>query len=226
MAKGDVNDILGRLNSYLPDKWFTGSTPILTAVLTGFSTVLAQIYALYVYAKLQTRVATATDAWLDIISADYFGIGLPRSIGESDSSFRSRIQANLLAPRTSRPAMVTVLTRLTGRAPIIIEPMNPADTGAMSAPTSKGYCGVARMGSMAVPFNALVIAYRPVVTGQIQAGAAFSNAPKLSAMSTPASQGYTGSLAAQQSSIGDAAIYAAINATRPAASVVGVVISN
>jgi hypothetical protein len=225
MAVGNQADIFARLNSYLPRGWFAGSTPVKDALLQGIAAVLAQIYALYLYAKLQTRIKTATDAWLDLISADYYGANLPRISGESDTSFRARILANLFVPRTARPAMATVLTTLTGRAPIIFEPNNPFDVGAMNAPTSKGYCGVARFGSMAVPFNALISAYRPVVTGQITAGAGFCNAPKLSAMATPASQAYMASLAAQQAAVSDAAIYAAVNATRPAATIVGVSLS-
>ncbi len=226
MATGDQNDIFGRLNSLLPSRWFVGSTPIKDAVMTGIAAVFSQTYGLYAYAKLQTRISTLTDGWIDTAAADYFGTGLTRNLGESDAAYLARVKANLLAPRTARPAMVTVLARLTGRVPTIWEPNNPADMGAMNAPKSPGYCGVARFGSMAVPFNALILAFRPMVTGQVSAGAAFSNAPKLSAMNTPLSQGYTGSLGSQSSSATDAAIYAAVNATRPAASVVGVSISN
>jgi hypothetical protein len=225
MATGDKTNIFGRFNSYLPSRWFTGSTPYKDAIATGISTVMAQEYSLYVYAKLQTRIATATDAWLDLISADYFGSTLPRISGESDASFRTRIQANLLVPRTARPAMVTVLTKLTGRAPIIFEPNNPADVGAMGVPASNGYCNHTRYGSMDCPFNALITAYRPIVSGQVTAGTGFCNAPMLTAMSTPASQSYDGSQSIQSGAVTDAAIYASINSTRPAGTVMGVMLS-
>lgn len=225
MTTGSVSDIFARFNSYLPSKWFTGSTPIKDAVATGIATVMSQEYALYVYAKQQTRIASATGAFLDLISADYFGSGLPRLAGESDASFRTRILANLFVPRTSRPAMVTVLTKLTGRAPIIFEPNNPFDVGAMAVPASKGYCNHTQYGSMDVPFNALITAYRPIVTGQVTAGTGYCNAPKLSAMATPVSQAYDGSQSVQQGAVTDAAIYAAIEQTRPAATVMGVLLS-
>lgn len=130
---GGQNDIFGRLNSLLPSRWFTGLTPVKDAVLTGIASVLSQIYALYAYARLQTRIATLTDGWIDTASADYFGAGLPRNPGEGDASYLARVQANLLLARVSRPAVVAALTKLTGRAPTVIEPMNPADTGAYGA---------------------------------------------------------------------------------------------
>lgn len=226
MATGDQTDITGRLKAMLPARWFSGSTPVLDGVLAGIAALFMQIYSLYAYAKSQTRILTSTDAWLDMVSGDYFGANLPRQVSESDASFLARIRANLFVQRTSRPAMVSVLTTLTGHEPLILEPGNPRDMGVMGVPGSKGYCGVGRMGSMAVPFNALIIAYRPAVTNQITPGAAFASAPKISAMGTPVSQGYTGSLGLQQSSITDAAIYAAVEATRPAGTTVGVCIKN
>jgi hypothetical protein len=226
MAIGDSNDVTGRLQAGLPRGWFSGVTPILSALLAGFAAVLSNVYSLYAYAKNQTRILTATDGWLDLISADYFALTLPRNVGEVDASFRLRILANLFLPRVSRPAMIKVLTVLTGRVPVIFVPINPADTGAMGVKTSSAYCGVARDGSMAMPFTAFIQAYRPAVTGQGIAGAAYCNAASLSAMRTTASQSYTASLATYESTISDSAILAAINATEPCASVMGVLITN
>ena len=225
MAIGDVNDCTGRFQSALPRGWFVGLTPILSGLIAGFATTFSYIYSLYAYAKNQTRILTATGGWLDLISADFFGTALPRLPGEYDASFLTRIQANLFLPRVSRPAMVSVLTALTGKAPVIFEPMNPVDTGAMGVKTSSAYCGIARYGSIAMPFTAFIEAFLPQSAGQI-AGAGFCNAATLSAMNTPLSQGYTASLATYESTIGATAIYAAINATRPAASVMGVDLIN
>jgi hypothetical protein len=129
MATGDQQDMLGRLQALLPRGWFGDAPPILTALLTGFAAIFANVYAVLAYAKLQLRIATATDGWLDIISADFFGSTLPRRTGESDTAFRNRITVNLFRERATRKAVVQVLTTLTGRAPIIVEPRRPLDTG-------------------------------------------------------------------------------------------------
>jgi hypothetical protein len=82
------------------------------------------------YAKAQLRIATASDGFLDVISADFFGTTLPRKTNESDAAFRNRIIINLFRERATRKAVTQVLTTLTGRAPLIVEPSRPADTGA------------------------------------------------------------------------------------------------
>src|ERR1700734_598030 len=102
MATGDVQDIVARIKAVLPNGWFTGSTPILDGVLKGSAAALAQVYSLISYAQLQTRLATATDGFLDLISFDYFGSLYPRKPMEADSAFRSRIQAELFLERGTR----------------------------------------------------------------------------------------------------------------------------
>lgn len=216
MATGTQADIFNRLNNLLPSKWFTGATPIKDAVLQGIASVLAQVYALYAYAVLQTRVATMTDAWLDIASADYFGAGLPRNPNEADSRYRARILANMFVPRTSRPAMVGVLTRLTGRAPVIIEPTNPSDTGAYGAPNS-GYGVAGAYGSLLLPFQCFVKAYRPLTSG-IPNIAGYGNSP--AAYGIASQGGEYASLSMVQGYIADADIYAAIDATKPIATTI------
>jgi hypothetical protein len=129
MATGDSNDMLERMQALLPRGWFGDSPTILTALLKGFAAILANVYAVLAYAKLQTRILTATDGFLDVISADFFGSNLPRRTGESDAAFRNRIVVNLFRERATRKAVIQVLTTLTGRAPLIVEPMRPADTG-------------------------------------------------------------------------------------------------
>lgn len=225
MATGDSNDILTRLRGYLPKGWFPDTAPILEGVLSGIAAVLAVTYALYVYAKAQTRILTATDAWLDLISYDFFGDELPRKTGETDPAFLARIRANLFQERATRKAYTTVLKTLTGYEPVVFEPANPYDTGGMSAPTSAGYCGVARMGSIAMPYKVMLTVYRPTQQGQ-SLGMAFANAPQISAMNTPLATSYTGSLSDYTSAASDADIYAAVNATRAQGITVGVAITN
>jgi hypothetical protein len=74
---GDQTDILGRIKALLPFRWFPDTTPVLDALLSGIAWSLALIYSLIQYAKNQTRIATASDGFLDLISYDFFGINLP-----------------------------------------------------------------------------------------------------------------------------------------------------
>jgi hypothetical protein len=229
MSIGDNNDIFSRLKSALPQRWFgstSDSMPVVDSLLTGLGTGLSFIYSLYAYAKLQCRIGSATDGWLDVISTDFFGSSLLRKTGQTDASYRSGIQANLFRARATRPAMAAVLTQLTGNPPIIFEPSRPLDTGCLGANSGPAsFCGVARMGSIAAPFTALITAYRPAVSGGL-AGAAYSDAITWSAAAAPLSHGYTGSLSAQQSAATDADIFAAVEATRPIATNIGVCVTN
>lgn len=224
MMTGDQDDVFRRLKMVIPP-WFGDSTPILDALLTGVAYALSFVYSLWAYAKLQTRIKTATDGWLDMIAADFFGTMLLRSLGQSDDSFRNRILINLFRERATRPAMVKVLQEITGRTPIIFEPNRPLDTGAMNAPKSPGYCGVARMGSMAVPYTAMITAFRPQATG-VAAGGAFCRAPKVSALNTPRATSYTSSLSLVNQSASDADIYAAVAAVKPVGTVMWVAIKS
>ena len=70
---GDQNDFIARLKALLPRGWFAETAPVLTGTLAGLSAALAQVYGLISYARLQTRIVTATDAFLDLISFDFFG---------------------------------------------------------------------------------------------------------------------------------------------------------
>ncbi|MDR6381841.1 hypothetical protein [Paraburkholderia caribensis] len=228
MATGDQNDILSRLQSYIPRGWFGdwSEAPIVTAVLQGIASVFVTMYLLIVFFKAQARLDTSSGGWIDLWAADFFGGNLPRKPNESDASYIARIKVALFQDRATRPAMISVLTQLTGRAPIIFEPARPLDTGCLGANTGvNSFCGVARMGSIACPFSALITVFRPQVSGG-SAGAAYCNAIVISALNTPLSQSYTGSLADQVSTASDADIYAAINATRPVATNIGVAITN
>ncbi|WDZ97994.1 hypothetical protein Herbaro_09495 [Herbaspirillum sp. WKF16] len=217
---GDQDDVFKRLKALLPP-WFGDTTPILDAVLYGVAYALSFAYSLWAYAKLQTRILWATDGWLDMIAADFFGTALQRKLGQSDASFRNRIIINMFRGRGTRPAMVRVLEDITGRTPVIFEPNRPLDTGALNSPQSGGYCGVARMGSMAVPYTAMITAYRPQATG-VAAGGAFCSAPKVSALNTPLATSYTASLSMVNQSATDEDIYAAVEAVKPVGTVMWV----
>ncbi|KAF1009474.1 MAG: hypothetical protein GAK28_00112 [Luteibacter sp.] len=223
---GDFNDIFVRLKAKLPTRWFGGvsdSMPLLDGVLSGIATLLSFVYTIYGYAKLQTRIMTATDGWLDMIAADFFGpTGLLRKVGQSDTSYRLVILANLFREKATRNAIVSILTALTGRSPTIIEPLRPADTGAYGAPNI-GYGVAGAYGSMLLPYQAFVIAYRPVSNVGI-ANVAGYRIPT-GAYGTPSRAEYA-SIGMVTGGVTDADIFAAIDAVKPAGTIVWTRISN
>lgn len=160
MATGDSNDILQRLKATVP-RWFSDTTPILDAVLTGWATTWTFVYSLYSYAKLQTRLLTATDGWLDLISGDYFGNAVQRKPAQTDASYRVTIQANLLRERATRKGLIAMLTAITGRVPVVIELTLPADTGAYRY--LYGYGAAGAYGSISLPYQCFVKVYRPLL---------------------------------------------------------------
>ncbi len=155
--------MIARLASLLPLRWFPDTTAVLPALLAGLADGWAWLYAMLQYARQQTRIATATDTFLDLVSQDCFGQALPRRFGESDASFRARIQRALLPPRATRPALVGVLRDLTGRTPVVFEPARPADTGAYGIALGYGVAG--GWGSLALPYQSFVTAFRPLDAG-------------------------------------------------------------
>jgi hypothetical protein len=220
MATGDRTDLLGRIQSLLPRGWFGDSPTILTALLTGFAAIYASLYTVLSYARQQMRIATATDGWLDVISADFFGPSLPRKTNESDTAFRNRITVNLFRERATRKAIIQVLTTLTGRASTIVEPERPADTGGYGIPTS-GYSVAGAYGSMLLSFQAFVTAYRPHGTG-IPFVAGYGSSPSGYSI---ASRGEYASLSMVLTTVADADIYAAVASVIPIGTIVWVNIS-
>lgn len=154
MATGDQNDMAARMRAVLPAGWFPDNAPILTAILTGFGTVWAQMYAVLAWVQLQTRIATASGANLDLISLDFFGDDLPRRTGESDSAFEARIERELFRPKGTRAAVVRELTDLTGQPPRIFEPRLTSDTGGYTM-GGVGYAAGGGYGSLLLPSNSL-----------------------------------------------------------------------
>lgn len=223
MTTGDQADFVSRIKRLLP-RWFgqgTADTPILDGLLQGYAWSLASFYALYLYAKLQTRILTASDGWLDMISADFFGSSLLRTANQTDDSFRSRIIANMFRERATRKSIVLVLEQLTGRTPIIFEFLRPADTGGYSV-GGVGYGVSGGYGSFAMPYQAFVNAFRPMNSG----------IPNVNGYGQPAggygvpSQASYVDLSQIIGNVTDADIYAAIDSVRPAGVTLWVMISS
>ncbi len=172
---GDIPDMVARLKMVLPKRWFAddspppptgdGSTnaPVLTGLLTGLAAAASWLYTMIGYVKLQTRIGSATDSFLDLISTDFFGTALPRRINEGDDGFRARILAEIQRPRATRPGLSQSLVELTGRAPLIFEPARPADTGGYNI--ALGYNVAGGWGSLMLPAQVFITAYRPSSAG-------------------------------------------------------------
>jgi len=217
---GDTSDILSRLKAVLPARWFGDATPNLDAVLTGLAAAWTGLYSLLANVKTMTRIATATGIFLDIAATDYFGFSLPRRAGEADSAFSARIRANLIAPRATRHGLALALQNLTGRTPIIFEPLNASDTGGYNSNTL-GYGVAGGYGSKNLPFQFFVTAYRPNATPISNAGG-YNEGPG----GYNAAPMFYADTAQTPGAISDADIYAAAAAVLPVASIAWTNISN
>ncbi len=211
---GDTADIAARIRAVLPARWFPDDSPILDALLTGLAAAGSYLYTLLAYVRAQSRLATATDSFLDAIGQDFFGPRLPRRSAEADEQYRGRIAAALVREHATRPALVSVLEDLTGRAPTIFEPARPADTGSYAGP-ALGYGVAGAWGNLNLPFQVFVQARRPAPAG----------------IATIAGYGTPGPLARATLSdaggqVTDTDIYAAITSVMPTASIAWTSITN
>ncbi len=176
MATGDQADIAGRIRAVLPAAWFaqpgaTGlsRTPVLDALLAGAGAAGAWLHALLRGAVAAARISTASGVFLDGIAADFFGSTLQRQVAEGDPAWRARIQATLLLPLGTRAGIDQALRILTGRAPRIVEPWNTGDTGGYGGP-ALAYGAAGAYGSLALPLQVFVTAFRPDGSGIAQVG--------------------------------------------------------
>ena len=214
-----VTDIAARLRALLPARWFADATPVLDGVLFGMAAGWAHLHGMIAYAARQTRIATASDGWLDRIAEDFFTHRVRRRAREDDATFSIRIRRELRRERGTRAAVSAAVTDLTGRAPRIFEPARPADTGGWAR--AAGYSRAGAWASLGYPFQCFVIAYRPQGTGIAQ----------VSGWNQPAG-GWNGgaieyaSLAMITGQVTDADIYAAIADAMPAAATAWTAISN
>src|SRR3954462_12386576 len=120
--------MLGRVRTALPTRWFPDHAPVLARLVSGLASGWSWAYQQLQYVKMQTRFATATEVWLDIIAYDFFGSQFMRRSGQGDESFRGRVRRELFRERATRGAIVAALEDLTGRTPVVFEPARPTDT--------------------------------------------------------------------------------------------------
>jgi hypothetical protein len=149
MATGDAQDIQDRVKRLMPPRWFAWVAPLRDAIIGGLSDVSAKRYAFIQYVRLQTRLATATDLWLDVFSFDFLRRFVLRQ-GLSDDVFRKVIRATILQERVTRKGMSDALTQLLNIAPFIFEPWNTNDAGGYNAP-NVAYGMVGGWGSLQYP---------------------------------------------------------------------------
>lgn len=195
----------------------TTPAPVLTGILAGFASMWASVYLLYTYIKAQTRLATATDTWVDMWQADFFSPQqlAPRLAAESDAALKARTQGALLAPRATRLSLKNVLTALTGRVPRIVEPSQTMDTGAYGTGSTIAYGAAGAYGSLKAPFFTFVTVYRtfgPAGTASVAGyGTAYYGYGGGGRGSYVSQQNYT----VTQLQVTDAQVYAAVAATQP-----------
>jgi hypothetical protein len=171
MAIGDSADIVSRVRKLLPARWFAWGAALRDALLGGLADQAAWCYSFVAYARLQSRIATGTGLWLDIIAFDFLGRFIQRG-GASDAVFRALITATILKERVTRKGMFEAVKTLTGNDPWIFEPWNTRDTGAYSNKAKgqlygqMGY-GVGRggYGNMNLPAQVFMIVIRGAPSG-------------------------------------------------------------
>lgn len=156
---GDADDMRSRLRLTLPAHWFSDSAPVLDGLLAGLSVLWAGLYNLLEFVRHQSRIATATGAFLDVAASDFFGAEVKRRLQEADTEFRARIQRAMRRERATRAA-ITDAAREAGFTVRIFEPARPADTGAYNVPSSIAWNVSGGWGSMQMPLECLITARR------------------------------------------------------------------
>lgn len=161
--------VSARLKALLPTGWFSDDTPVLDALTLSMGVLWVGLIDLISTVRLQTRMATASGVFLDLAALDYCGTAISRRAGESDPAFSARLRATVLAPRATRAALIAAIERVTGRTPQIFEPFNATDCGGYSTNTL-GYAVAGGYGSLALPYQLFVTAYRPDAVPASHAG--------------------------------------------------------
>lgn len=121
-----------RMAAMFPNSWVNTSEPqpggVLYSLMYSVGTQFNFEELGIQYAKNTARIATATDTALDTVALDFFGSTIMRFSGESDSSFRVRIQNALFTPSVTRTAIQNAVKQVVGHTPRMGEPWSPGDT--------------------------------------------------------------------------------------------------
>lgn len=123
------NEILERIKRTLPARWWRHDAPARDAIVGGIADSLAWCSDFLEYARLQTRIATATDSFLDLIGFDFFGLRVRRKKGQPDESWRRTIKAEIFRERVTRRGVKKAVEDLTQNPVRLFEVFNAQDTG-------------------------------------------------------------------------------------------------
>ena len=133
----------------------------------------AWVYQQLQYAKAQTRIATATDVWLDIIARDFFGDRLfrrvgPRRRGIWEQSDPARTVPGTRDTRCHRRGACRI-SRGARRDCVRAGPVERYGrvrfVQRRPRRLASGYGSAGGWGSLALPFQCFITAYRPVGSG-------------------------------------------------------------
>jgi len=148
---------------------------VLYAMMGACAANLQMINDFLTYGFDFCRLDTCEGDQVDIYADDFYGVGgLPRKTGESDASYKQRIQAGLFIPYTTREAFTQAITQLTGIAPRLISPWIAGQTAAYdwySYYDIDDEAYPALYGDSSLSYQAFVIADLPPATGSEQATA-------------------------------------------------------
>jgi hypothetical protein len=161
--------LLARIKLAMPAGWFGDASPVLDALLTAISQAWMVVVSGLQFIRRQSRIQTATDAWLDLAAVDYVGDSLIRGLGESDALFRGRLRCEMMRERGTRQALQQSLSDLTGIPPVIFEPANTRDAGGYGRGSQDadfsgggvGYGSAGGWGSLVLPYQVFVTVHRP-----------------------------------------------------------------
>jgi hypothetical protein len=154
---GDIDDMRTRLRLTMPARWFADHAPVLDGLFSGLSSVWSALYSLLLYVKLQSRIGTATNGFLDLAGKDLFSDPILRRLGETDDSFRARLKRAMRREQATRTGLIAAATEA-GFTVRIFEPARPADTGAYNTPAGLAWNIAGGWGSLAMPLESLVTA--------------------------------------------------------------------
>lgn len=216
MTELTEEEALRRGKSTLPSQWFgSDDTPVVNGLMAGFANVAAHAHALMEFARRQTRILTAEGGFLDLIAHDFFGRRFRRRETQDDDGFRQDIIREIFRERATRRGVVKAVEDLTGRPCWFFEPANPRDTGGLSIASTMGWSTAGRWGSLALPHQAFCVPLRP-------AGSSIPNVNgfngHLGGYGVGAIEWATPSYV--RGKVTDADIYAAIDATKPAGTLI------
>lgn len=164
------SDFVNRMLAVTPESWDGDSAKqqsgkVFSLFLTG-GNELSFVQTILQYAFNASRLNTAKDTALDDFANDFFGGAISRTTGETDTSFRQRIQAGLTLAAITKQALSNAIEKLTGFAPQIMEPFDIGSTGAYSWNSYYGVNGngfPARYGNAGLTYQVFVVAQLPPV---------------------------------------------------------------